>query len=72
MKWLGKIRQAFIRDVAGETIRQLEGQRGCWEEFLPPVAFHDCIYMVTKTGSVYRMHQDSMQGMEIITQIRTR
>lgn len=68
MNWLKKIHQALVRDIAVETVRTLESRRG-WQEFLPPVAFRDCVYMFTKDGAIYRMHQDSTTGMEIITQI---
>ena len=62
-------RASLIRDIAAETVRQLESGHG-WQEFLPPVALRDCIYMVTKDGAIYRMHQDQVAGMEIVTQIR--
>lgn len=68
-KWIAKIRAALIRDVATATVNQLQG--GGWGKFLPPVAFRDCVYLMREDGTLYRMHQDTSQGMEIITQIKS-
>lgn len=69
MKWLRRVRDNIVRDVARETVRQMAAGGG-WREFLPPVVLRDCVYMVTKDGCVYRMHWDSGSQMEQITQIR--
>lgn len=71
MKWLNKIRAAFIRDVAVATANQLQG--GGWGKFLPPVAFRDAVYLLREDGSLYRMQQDPTRGgLEIITKITDR
>lgn len=63
-----KIRQTFVRDVAAETIRQLENGRG-WREWLPPVAFHDCVIFTSKDGQIYKMYFDVMSSREMFTKI---
>jgi len=67
MKWLNKIRQALINDIAAATERRMTGQG--WGKFLPPVAFRDCVYLMREDGAIFRMHQDPMRGMEIITKL---
>lgn len=69
MKWIARIRDAFVRDVAAATVSQL--QDGGWGKFLPPVAFRDCVYLMREDGTLYRMTQDHTQGMEVITQIKS-
>lgn len=63
MGWFRKKRQLLVRDIAAEVINQLEGQRG-WREFLPPVAFRDCVYFMTKDGQIFRMEPDGVTGQE--------
>ena len=69
LKWIRKIRAALVRDVAVETAQQLQG--GGWGKFLPPVAFRDCVYLMREDGTLYRMQQDNMIGMEVIVQIKS-
>lgn len=66
-KWIAKIRAKFINDVAIAVANRLQG--GGWGKFLPPVAFRDAVYLIREDGVVYRMTQDSMHGMEMITKI---
>lgn len=68
-KWFAKIRAAFVRDVATETVNRLQG--GVWGKFLPPVAFRDAVYLMREDGTLYRMQQDPMHDMEVITQIKS-
>ena len=62
-------RKALIREIAVEVVSQLSNSRG-WEKFLPPVVCRDKVYMVTEDGKIYGMREDTLSGMEIITQIR--
>ncbi len=68
-KWIAKIRAKFIQDMAIAVENRLQSG---WGKFLPPVAFRDAVYLVREDGSVYRMTQDSMHGMEMITKITDR
>ena len=68
MKWLNKIRATLIRDIAIATETRMT--TAGWGKFLPPVVLRDCIYLVREDGAIYRLHQDAMQGMELITQIK--
>jgi hypothetical protein len=68
MMWFRKLRQSFISAIATETVRQIENNRP-FREFLPPVAFRDAVYLMTKDGMVYRMQFDHQSNTEIFTQI---
>lgn len=68
-RWLLKLRALFVRDIATLVANQM--QNTGWGKFLPPVAFRDCVYLMREDGTLYRMHQDSTHGMEIITQIKS-
>ncbi len=68
-KWIAKIRAKFIQDVAIAAENRFQSG---WGKFLPPVAFRDAVYLVREDGSIYRMTQDSMHGMEMITKITDR
>lgn len=69
MNWFKRRRERLAKEIAAEVSKKLEAQG--WNEFLPPVAFRDCVYLVTKNGSIYRMTQDMGAGMEQICQIRS-
>ena len=56
------------REIAKAVYDELSASRG-WEKFLPPVVLRDTVYLVTESGSVYAMRQDS-SGMELIMEIR--
>lgn len=61
-------RRAFVREIASEVVSTLENTHR-WKEFLPPVAFRDYVYLVTKDGTIYRMGIDQSSGMETICKI---
>ena len=55
----------LARDIASEVGSNL---RGGYDKFLPPVTLRDKIYMVTESGSIYRMDCNEL-GMESIVEI---
>lgn len=63
-------RQQLVNEIANATYNLLSASNG-WEKFLPPVVLERSIYMLTESGSIYRMNLD-YTGMEMITQIRYR
>lgn len=55
-----KRRKDLIRQIASETVSQLQDKRG-WETFLPPVVMD---------GKIYTMHNDMVSGQPLIQSIR--
>ena len=67
-KWWKQRKLRERQEIARAVHDELSASRG-WEKFLPPVVLRDTVYLVTESGSVYAMRQDS-SGMELIMEIR--
>lgn len=71
IKWLERRRKKRNREIAIAVGEHLQGMGHSWEQFLPPVAVRDCLYMTTKSGKIYRLNCFEGTGLELITEIPT-
>lgn len=60
----------FLNRIAKKVADLVTARMEPRDKFLPPVTMNGMVYLCTESGAIYRMHMDSMNQMEMITQIR--